>query len=101
MNAQNPNNKRLGEIHAELLKLKRRREVIEADYTQKIWSDQKLVTDQGYSPMSNQAEKLREAKLELDLDANQDYKAILAQIAALEGERIALGGEFYVDELAL
>ncbi len=101
MNAQNPNNKRLGEIHVELSKLNREREVIEAAYRQKIWSDQKLITDQGYSPMSNQAEKLREAKLTLDLDTTQEYKDILDQIAVLEGERIELGEEFAIDDLPL
>jgi hypothetical protein len=95
MNAQDPNNKRLGEIHVKLLKLKRRREVIEAAYRLEIWSDQKLIEYQGYSPMSNQAEKLREAKLKLDLDVDQEYKDILDQIAALEGEKVELGGEFY------
>ena len=101
MTIQNPNNKRLGEIHVELSKLNRRREVIEATYTEEIWSDQRLIADQGYSPMSNQAETLRKAKLELRLAADQEYQGILAQIAVLEGERISLGEEFDTDDLTL
>ncbi|MFC1943133.1 hypothetical protein ACFLWO_00930 [Chloroflexota bacterium] len=101
MAIQNPNNKRLGEIYVELSKLNHRWQVIEAAYTEKIWSDQRLIADQGYSPMSNQAEKLRGAKLQLHLAADQEYQDILVQIAVLEGERIALGGEFDTDSLIL
>jgi len=101
MTIQNPSNKRLGEIHVELEKLNNRRNIIEATHTKEIWSDQKLIANQGYSPMSNQAERLRQAEWRVRLDADKEYQDILCRIAILEGERIALGEQFDIDGLTL
>ena len=75
----------------ELEELKNRLRKIEAPCKKEIWSDQKLIENQGYSPMSNQAERLRGAELDLRLSADKEYQDILGRIANLEGERIALG----------
>ncbi len=101
MTIQNPNNKRLGEIHVELSKLNHRRDIIQATHTKEIWSDDKLTMGKGYSQMSNQAEILREAELAIRLSVDKEYQDILTRVAILEGERIALGEEFDTDGLTL